>query len=166
MEPGGGMQMQNDRRANEKRKQRIFYLTFPLICDISIYNTRKGVDGDSRRRAKAAASRGECKPGVNSALPKIPPEPPAELPQLCGTVSRAGFSPLSETHIKGAFLNLPCGMLQRVVCEALPSSCLRDEGFFHPGRLKRPQKPAWQRSLRTVFRFRSKRKGEQVDAVR
>lgn len=57
-----------------------FCLTFSAIYGISIYNTRKGVDGDSRRRAKAAASRGACKPGVNSALPKIPPEPQAEPP--------------------------------------------------------------------------------------
>ena len=82
METGARQRKVNAKMREGKRKKRIFYLTFSPICDIHNYNIKKGVDGDSRRRAKAAASRGECKPGVNSALPKIPPEPPAELPQM------------------------------------------------------------------------------------
>ena len=53
-----------------------------------------GCDEDSSRFAKAAASRGWCKPGAGSETGNIPSEPRIEL-----TVEPAGRPPLSGPHM-------------------------------------------------------------------
>ncbi|MBD5103151.1 MAG: hypothetical protein HDT27_10810 [Subdoligranulum sp.] len=60
-------------------------------------------------------------------------------------------------------------MLQWVVCEALPSSRLRDEGFFHPGPFAAAAKAGMATGCAAASRLRSKadqKKGEHLDAVR